>query len=172
MIHCVMLVSLVDMLCYLFLVLLGMYNLLIWFTVIFVPLLYLVFLAISITWLFSMIALITRGPFRCARVWHLLHPLTSMLTCPRNLVAPSGVSNVTMVESSTTALSCSLTVSNFIYHVPTSPPQWQGQAHNSHHTKCHALHVRNKTLTLIEREDDTRSWSNFLVYFSHNAMPT
>jgi hypothetical protein len=32
--------------------------------------------------------------------------------------------------------------------------------------------VRNRTLTLIEREDDTRSWGNFLVYFSHNAMPT
>jgi hypothetical protein len=27
-------------------------------------------------------------------------------------------------------------------------------------------------LSLIEREDDTRSWDNFLVYFSHNAMPT
>jgi hypothetical protein len=32
--------------------------------------------------------------------------------------------------------------------------------------------VRNKILTLIERADDTRSWGNFLVYFSHNAMPT
>jgi hypothetical protein len=32
--------------------------------------------------------------------------------------------------------------------------------------------VRNKTLTLIEREDDTRSWINFLVYFSHfTTMP-
>jgi hypothetical protein len=27
--------------------------------------------------------------------------------------------------------------------------------------------VRNRTLTLIERENDTRSWSNFLIYFSH-----
>jgi hypothetical protein len=27
-------------------------------------------------------------------------------------------------------------------------------------------------LSLIEREDDTRSWSNFLIYFSHNDMPT
>jgi hypothetical protein len=27
--------------------------------------------------------------------------------------------------------------------------------------------VRNNTLTLIEREDDTRSWGNFLIYFSH-----
>jgi hypothetical protein len=26
--------------------------------------------------------------------------------------------------------------------------------------------VRNGTLTLIEREDDTRSWDNLLVYFS------
>jgi hypothetical protein len=34
------------------------------------------------------------------------------------------------------------------------------------------LDVRNITLTLIEREDDTRSWGNFLVYFSHNVMPT
>jgi hypothetical protein len=32
--------------------------------------------------------------------------------------------------------------------------------------------VRNRTLTLIEMEDDTRSWDNFLIYFSHNAMPT
>jgi hypothetical protein len=32
--------------------------------------------------------------------------------------------------------------------------------------------VRNRTLTLIEREDDTRSWGNFLIYFSHsNIMP-
>jgi hypothetical protein len=32
--------------------------------------------------------------------------------------------------------------------------------------------VRNRTLTLIEREDDTRSWRNFLVYFSHSTtMP-
>jgi hypothetical protein len=32
--------------------------------------------------------------------------------------------------------------------------------------------VRNRTLTLIEREDDTRSWGNFLVYFSlyHNDI--
>jgi outer membrane usher protein FimD/PapC len=40
-------------------------------------------------------------------------------------------------------------------------------------TTLHLLKtVRNRTLTLIEREDDTRSWGNFLVYFSHNAMPT
>jgi hypothetical protein len=32
--------------------------------------------------------------------------------------------------------------------------------------------VRNITLTLIEKEDDTRSWGNFLIYFSHNAMST
>jgi hypothetical protein len=32
--------------------------------------------------------------------------------------------------------------------------------------------VRNRTLTLIEREDDTRSWGNFLVYVSHSTtMP-
>jgi hypothetical protein len=30
--------------------------------------------------------------------------------------------------------------------------------------------VRNRTLTLIEREDDTRSWDNFLVYFSHSTI--
>jgi hypothetical protein len=29
--------------------------------------------------------------------------------------------------------------------------------------------VRNRTLTLIEREDDTRSWSNFLIYFSYST---
>jgi hypothetical protein len=35
-----------------------------------------------------------------------------------------------------------------------------------------ALIVRNRTLTLIEREDDTRSWGNFLIYFSHSTtMP-
>jgi hypothetical protein len=34
------------------------------------------------------------------------------------------------------------------------------------------LCVRNRTLTLIEREDDTRSWGNFLVYFSYSTtMP-
>jgi hypothetical protein len=27
----------------------------------------------------------------------------------------------------------------------------------------------NKTLTLIEREDDTKSWGNFLVYFTHST---
>jgi hypothetical protein len=32
--------------------------------------------------------------------------------------------------------------------------------------------VRNRTLTLIEREDDTRSLGNFLVYFSHNVITT
>jgi hypothetical protein len=32
--------------------------------------------------------------------------------------------------------------------------------------------VRNRTLTLIEREDDTRSWDNFLVYFSHSTTIT
>jgi hypothetical protein len=32
--------------------------------------------------------------------------------------------------------------------------------------------VRNKILTLIEREDDTKSWGNILIYFSHNVMPT
>jgi hypothetical protein len=32
--------------------------------------------------------------------------------------------------------------------------------------------VSSWTLTLIEKDDDTRSWANFLVYFSHNAMPT
>jgi hypothetical protein len=43
------------------------------------------------------------------------------------------------------------------------------QCTSNKHDFCH---VRNRTLTLIEREDDSRSWSNFLVYFSHNAMPT
>jgi hypothetical protein len=33
------------------------------------------------------------------------------------------------------------------------------------HPEC----VRNRTLTLIEREDDTRSWENFLIYFSHST---
>jgi hypothetical protein len=32
--------------------------------------------------------------------------------------------------------------------------------------------VRNITLTLIEREDDTRGWGNFLIYFSHKVVPT
>jgi hypothetical protein len=30
--------------------------------------------------------------------------------------------------------------------------------------------IRNITLTLIEREDDTRSWENFLIYFSHSTI--
>jgi hypothetical protein len=32
--------------------------------------------------------------------------------------------------------------------------------------------VSSWTLTLIEKEDDTRSWGNFLIYFSYNVMPT
>jgi hypothetical protein len=40
------------------------------------------------------------------------------------------------------------------------------------HQKMEVHFVRNRTLTLIEREDDTRSWDNFLFYFSHNTMPT
>jgi hypothetical protein len=35
-----------------------------------------------------------------------------------------------------------------------------------------SLLVRNRTLTLIEREDDTRSWGKFLVYFSHSTTMT
>jgi hypothetical protein len=31
---------------------------------------------------------------------------------------------------------------------------------------------RNRTLTLIDTEDDIRSWRNFLIYFSHSTtMP-
>jgi hypothetical protein len=30
--------------------------------------------------------------------------------------------------------------------------------------------VRNRTLTLIEREDYTRSWGNFMIYFSHSII--
>jgi hypothetical protein len=41
------------------------------------------------------------------------------------------------------------------------------------HMKCTLpfilLSGRNRTLTLIEREDDTRSWRNFLIYFSHST---
>jgi hypothetical protein len=32
--------------------------------------------------------------------------------------------------------------------------------------------VSSWTLTFIERDDDIKSWGNFLVYFSHNGMPT
>jgi hypothetical protein len=32
--------------------------------------------------------------------------------------------------------------------------------------------IKNRTLTLIGSDDDTRSWGNFLVYFSHNVVPT
>jgi hypothetical protein len=32
--------------------------------------------------------------------------------------------------------------------------------------------VSNRILTIIERKDDTRSWDNFLVYFSHNFIST
>jgi hypothetical protein len=40
------------------------------------------------------------------------------------------------------------------------------------HRLTMVANVRNRTLTLIERADDTRSWGNFLIYFSHNVMPT
>jgi hypothetical protein len=30
--------------------------------------------------------------------------------------------------------------------------------------------VRNRTLTLIKMEDYTRSWGNFLIYFSHSTI--
>jgi hypothetical protein len=36
-------------------------------------------------------------------------------------------------------------------------------------SSVHVAPVRNRTLTPIEREDDTRSWGNFLVYFSHST---
>jgi hypothetical protein len=32
--------------------------------------------------------------------------------------------------------------------------------------------VKNRTLTLIESEDDIRSCGTFLVYFLHNVIPT
>jgi hypothetical protein len=35
--------------------------------------------------------------------------------------------------------------------------------------KGNKILVRNRTLTLIERENDTKSWGNFLVYFSHST---
>jgi hypothetical protein len=35
--------------------------------------------------------------------------------------------------------------------------------------KCIVEIVRNRTVTLIEREDDTRSWEIFLIYFSHST---
>jgi hypothetical protein len=38
-----------------------------------------------------------------------------------------------------------------------------------HPQMIYVCSVRNRTLTLIEREDDTRSWKNFLVYFSHST---
>jgi hypothetical protein len=37
------------------------------------------------------------------------------------------------------------------------------------HPATVVVDVRNRTLTLIEREDDTRSWGKFLVYFSHST---
>jgi hypothetical protein len=39
----------------------------------------------------------------------------------------------------------------------------------AHFTDCFLLVAG---LLLIEKENDTRSWDNFLFYFSHNAMPT
>jgi hypothetical protein len=33
-------------------------------------------------------------------------------------------------------------------------------------------YVRKITFTFIKRDNDIRSWSNFLVYFSHNTMST
>jgi hypothetical protein len=38
-------------------------------------------------------------------------------------------------------------------------------------SKLWSFFISSWTLTFIEREDDTRSWGNFLIYFSHNAMP-
>jgi hypothetical protein len=32
--------------------------------------------------------------------------------------------------------------------------------------------VKNRTLTLIESEDDIRSCDTFLFYFLHNVIPT
>jgi hypothetical protein len=34
-----------------------------------------------------------------------------------------------------------------------------------------AIIGKNRTLALIEMEDGTRSWNNYLIYFSHNIMP-
>jgi hypothetical protein len=42
----------------------------------------------------------------------------------------------------------------------------------AHECGCLPMFVSNRTLTLIKREDDTRSWGSFLVYFSYNVMPT
>jgi hypothetical protein len=46
------------------------------------------------------------------------------------------------------------------------------QQAKDHTHNTHIKTVRNRTLTLIEREDDTRSYRIFLVYFSHSiTMP-
>ena len=34
------------------------------------------------------------------------------------------------------------------------------------------LTLGSSRILLSSKEDDTRSWGNFLVYFSHNAIPT
>jgi hypothetical protein len=59
---------------------------------------------------------------------------------------------------------------------PVLPRRLQGVriCHYSSVQQCNAgpadhSCVRNRTLTLIEREDDTRSWRNFLVFFSHST---
>jgi hypothetical protein len=38
--------------------------------------------------------------------------------------------------------------------------------------ECLIVVISSWALTPIEEEDDTWSWGNFLIYFSHNAMPT
>jgi hypothetical protein len=93
--------------------------------VIFGLLLYPVFLDISTIWLFWMIVLITRGPFRCAiSLTRSPRSLTFSLMCPRSFVVPSGVSSATMDVSLTTtplAPSSFLTMSNCGCRGPTRP---------------------------------------------------
>jgi hypothetical protein len=58
-------------------------------------------------------------------------------------------------------------------HLNTNPPHHLHQTTASPTKLPHSLSLFSSwTLTLIEKEDDTRSWGNFLVYFSHNVMST
>jgi hypothetical protein len=102
MIHCVMPARSVDMFGCLFLVpLLGLSDHLTLYTVTFRPPLFSVSVVTSITWSSSIIALTTRGPFRCAISPTPSPSLTSLSMCPHGLTVLSEVSNVIMDVSLT-----------------------------------------------------------------------
>jgi hypothetical protein len=100
---------------------------------------------------FRRIASANIGPGDTVLLWgdvwnghHLMSELPRIFSFTRN-------KNISVAEY------CSNQVVQQNFHTPLSQQASQ------------ELAVRNRTLTLIEREDDTRSWKNFLVYFSHST---